>query len=118
MKVSVQATISKVTTMADRTIRLQVDAQEIDAEQMAGIFSLKDSLGHFFFQEDVIRALDLQALPKPEVDERKFTMSQRLRLKLKLLWEKRVKQNKTDLDCEAFYQKWMDEIMQQIDALI
>ena|ERR1044071_1372622 len=78
-----QSTISKVTTMADNTIRLQVDCQEMNAENELEIFQLRNKLGWFVFNETGIQESDIPTDPV-EVDQK--TPSQRLRGVLYVLW--------------------------------
>jgi hypothetical protein len=76
------ATISKVTTMADKTVRLQVDCQEMNSDDMTILFSLNGKLGHFFFREAFFTDVDNEKLPELKIDKGEKTPSQRLRSRL------------------------------------
>ena len=45
----IPSTISKIVTLADNTVRLQVDCQEVAPESEAEIFKLRNQLGYFVF---------------------------------------------------------------------
>lgn len=65
----IPATISKVTTMADKSVRVQVDTQEITPDDRAYIFGLHDKLGYFVFAEQPLKELDLKDAPEIVLDE-------------------------------------------------
>lgn len=44
--------ITKLSTMADGGVRIQIDTQEIAPEYIAYLFSLKGKYGGFTFEED------------------------------------------------------------------
>jgi len=77
----VPAVISKITTMADKGLRLQVDTQEITSEDKASIMDFYDKLGWFVFAEQITEA-DITDLPKIELDEDTKTPSERLRARM------------------------------------
>lgn len=110
MKSALPAAITKVITMRDKTIRLQVDVQEIPPEAMAELFELHDKLGHFFFKEAFFNQIELKDLPpiKFEVGERR--PSERLRATLFVLWE----QAKIDEPFDNFYRKKIEEYISSI----
>jgi hypothetical protein len=109
------AAVTKVTTLRDRTVRLQVDCQEIPPEQMAEVFSLLDTLGWFFFHPKPIAEIDTKGLPEVKPRDGR-TPSQRLRACLYVLWEQRH----PDAPFEAFYEAQMERIIahlkEQMDA--
>lgn len=107
----VPATITKITTMADRGLRLQVDTQEItDAELKKQIFDLHDKLGFFFFSEAPITEVPLDDLPEIKVEEGEKTPSQRLRNILFVLWE----QKKIKESFDIFYRKQIEKLIEKI----
>lgn len=108
MKASLPAAVTKVTTMRDRTIRLQVDCQEVPPESMTELFELNDCLGHFFFQKERITQINLSKLPKIELEPDEKSPGQRLRSVLFLLH----KQNGgKDEDFDPFYRKQMERFI-------
>lgn len=107
MDISVPATISKVTTMADKSLRLQVDTQEIDGETKAKIFSMHDMLGWFVFAPAPIKELTLDDLPQIHLEDNEKTPSQRLRSIMFVYWkEKRLKQ-----DFDIFYRYHINQMI-------
>lgn len=107
MKVAMPCTISKVMTLADNTVRIQVDAQEAPAEQMADLFAMKGGLGWFLYSENSIKHEDVKDLPeiKPEFGEK--TPAARLRGVLYVMWE----QTKSSLTFEQFYRERMEQLI-------
>ncbi len=65
----VPAIISKVMTMADKGLRLQVDTQELDHSDEARVMSLRGKIGMFVFAEQEVLAEDIKNLPKIELEE-------------------------------------------------
>jgi len=82
LKFQVPATVSKITTMADKSLRLQVDTQELSKEDKAEVFGLHECLGWFMFSEVEIVENDFKDLPEIKVDGDNKTPSQRLRDRL------------------------------------
>lgn len=106
----IPATISKVITMADKGLRLQVDTQEIGAESAGKIMMLKDKLGVFVFTESDIKVEDLKELPKVELEEGEKHPSVRLRSVLYVYWE----QHKINKPFDFFYREQMERFIQII----
>lgn len=90
--------------MRDKTIRLQVDCQEIAPQDMAEVFALNDKLGWFFFHEKPIDKIDTKDLPEIKMEKWEKSPSQRLRAVMYLLWEK----NPGDTSFESFYREKME----------
>ena len=107
MKISLASNISKVTTMSDHTVRLQVDCQEAPAEVMAELFALKSKLGWFTFSEKVISEIDTRDFPEIKVEKWEKTPSQRLRATLYILWE----QTKPDVTFEQYYREQVEKVI-------
>lgn len=112
MILQLPATISKINSMAHRSLRIQIDTQENLSDQvMAEIMSKFDKLGWFCFLEDSIKEEDILNLPPlPTDDSRKKSQATRLRAVLYRLWEQKGKQG----DSELFYNQYMEKI---IDSL-
>ena|SRR5690606_19939706 len=106
MKITIGSTISKITTMADRSLRLQVDTQELSSEEMAQIFPLYGKYGYFGFAEHIDN-VDIKDLPPVVVDKDEKSPSQRLRGVLYVLWEQTGKKG----TFEVFYRIKMEEII-------
>lgn len=107
MKLSLPATVTKVTTMRDKTVRIQVDCQESAPEHMAELFALNDKLGWFFFHEKPIKEIDTKDLPEIKLEKWEKSPSQRLRATMFCYWE----QTKPDMPFEAFYRTEMEKII-------
>ncbi len=89
MTITAPAHISKLSTMADRTIRVQVDiSRELPDEEMAILFGLRNTSGTMAFKEGAFTDGELDVLPdyKPEFKNDK-TPAQRMRAVLYRLWE-------------------------------
>lgn len=100
--------ITKVTTMRDRSLRLQVDTQELKPDESAKVFELYDKFGFFLFKESDIKPEDLD-IPdvKPEFKSDK-TPSQRLRGVIYRYFE----QLNSDTTFDDFYKKEMEKIIE------
>lgn len=108
--VSIPATITKITTMADKSIRLFVDTQELDSETKNRVFEMYDKLGYFFFAEEQIRKIDTSKLPEITLDEGEKSPSQRLRAAIFVFHE----QQKIKEPFEVYYRRVMDKFIGQI----
>lgn len=109
------AQISKITTMADNTLRLQIDCQEMQPDDESVLLGSRNKYGHFLFQEsepftDDLELPDLPALPK-EKDQK--TKSQTFRAVLYLLWKQKGKKDLYDRECdsETYYNQVMEHII-------
>lgn len=103
---TIPSTVSKVTTMANRSLRITFDTREsLSDAEMGRITALHEKYGWLAFlpgQEVAPEDLaGLPALPKREEDDK--SPAQRLRACLYVLWEQKGK----DGDYEDFYQKQM-----------
>ena len=103
----VPATISKITTMSDNGLRLQVDTQEISPKDSGEVMELRNKLGVFIFAEANIEEDDLKDLPKVVLEEKEKTSSERLRSVLFIYW----KQKKLKEDFDPFYKRQMEKFI-------
>lgn len=110
MQLSVPSVISKVTTLADNTIRVQVDCNEMTPEQTAEIFQHKGRLGYFIFDETHVSAEAISELPEIKLERTEKSPSSRLRAAIYVLWE----QTKSNIGSEQFYREQMDDIIRTI----
>uniref|UniRef100_A0A6H1ZRT1 Uncharacterized protein n=1 Tax=viral metagenome TaxID=1070528 RepID=A0A6H1ZRT1_9ZZZZ len=113
--------ITKITTMRDRSIRLQIDTQEISTEEKALVFALHDKLGWMVFKETPIEQKDLLNLPDlPPIKkgDKEKTDSQRQRAVLYLLWKQGDKKDLFGNDCddEIFYHQYMNKIIEHLKS--
>lgn len=111
MKTQVQAFLSKAMTLADNTLRLQFDCQELPSETMTEMFELRNKVGHLFFLEQPIKEIDTKDLPEIVLDKNEKSPSTRLRNVLFLLH----KQNGgADHDFDAYYRKQIERVIETI----
>jgi len=95
--------------MADKSLRLQVDTQELSKEDKARVFDLHEELGWFMFSKADITEDDFKDLPEIKVEFNEKTPSQRLRSRLYVYYEK-THINLNDFD--SWYIKEMNKIGQ------
>jgi len=112
MKSSLPSAITKVTTMADNTLRLVVDCQEMPPESMSELFQLKGRMGWFFFKEKPITELDEKELPEIKLESQNRTPSSRLRSVLYVLWQQKNPQQSFDV----FYSEHMEQFINSIKS--
>ena len=112
----VASNVSKITTMGDHALRLQVDvSKELTAEENAMVFSLYNKMGFFIFKEAEILEEDLADVPayvKEFKDDK--SPSQILRNVLYRVWEKK-NEGKTS---NMFYADKMEEIINHFKKLL
>ena len=113
----VPGTISKVTTMADKGLRLQVDTQELGPEDAAKVMLLRDRLGTFVFVEagDQISEKDIKNLPKMELEEGEKQPSARLRAVLFVFWEQHKIQEPFDIYSRRAIEKFINNVKEKLD---
>lgn len=88
-KVIMEAGISSIRTMADHSIRITLDCQEMPSEQMARVFDLKGSPGMVLISSGQITKEEMDAVDNftTDFEVSKKTPSQRLRAVLYKVWE-------------------------------
>lgn len=111
MKAPLASVITRVGTMSDNTIRLQVDCQEMLPEQITEIFQLKGSLGYFFFLDRPSLVVDTSDLPEIKLEKWEKSPSQRLRAVLFRYWEQLQDAKSTELSFEAWYREEMEKLI-------
>ena len=101
------AIITKITTMADRSVRLQVDTQEASKEEMTELFALSNEFVNYAFapSEVEIKEEDVPDV-KPEFKGDK-SPSQRLRARMFVYYKDK---NKTEEGFQMWYSNALDEI--------
>lgn len=111
----VPATISKVVTMADKGLRLQVDTQELGPEDAAKVMSLWNKLGVFVFADTGISEEDIKNLPKVELEEREKAPSTRLRAVLFVFWEQHKIQEPFDIYYRRAIEKFITSVKEKLN---
>jgi len=106
----VPSTIEGIKTRRDNTLAITVGTQELDPEDEAKIFSLRNRLGWFFFKEERIKEEDIKDLPEiePEFSTDK-PPSLRLRNVIFRYWEKLGKKG----EFNDFYKKHIERLIDQ-----
>ena len=87
--IQTEATISKVVTMRDKSLRLQVDTQELGGDDMASLMKLFGKFGAFVFAESESE-LDETKIKVPKyakIEASDKTPSQRLGAVLFKVWQ-------------------------------
>ena len=105
--------------MRDKTIRLQVDTQEIPDKDKATLFSYHEKFGVFAFSEKEIDESKIE-VPEYEPVEEKKSPSQRFRATLFVYWEKyNLKKDHPIFDNYYRYvmEKYIDKIKNRIREL-
>ena len=98
--------ISKVMTMADKGLRIQVDTQEIPPEEAGKVMFLKDKIGYFIFAEQIVEK-DIKDLPPITLEQGEKHPSARLRATLFVFWEQQKIQEPFDI----YYRRQMEKII-------
>ena len=108
---AVPATIVKVETMADRTLKLRVDTtQELTAEDEAKIMRLRANQGWFVYANRELTASDIPQVDiDTEIDEK--SPSQRLRNVIWVHWENNTNKQKP---FDLYYRGVMDKIINKL----
>jgi len=106
----VPATISKITTMSDGGLRLQVDTQELNQGDSGKVMMLRNKLGHFVFAETGIVEADLKNLPEIKLEEGEKPPSTRLRATLFVYWE----QHKVQEPFDIFYRRKVESFIEAV----
>ena len=109
----VPATITKISTMADRSVRMQVDTdREMNSAETALLFSLANDSGWFMFKSAPIEFSEVEELEVPDIpkeDDQK-SPSQRLRNALFVLWKQEGQMGSFDV----YYASRMERLINQI----
>lgn len=110
MRVSLPGAITKITTLRDRTVRLQVDCQEVRSEYAAELFALNDKIGWFFFADQVIKEVP-KDLPDVVLEKNEKSPSERLRASLFVLHSQNGGKKE---DFDSFYKKQMEMFIEAV----
>lgn len=105
------ATIMKIQTLADQSLKLDVITQELSPESNAELFNYKGKLGWVLFKEKEIKPEDLKDIPElePEFKQEK-TPSQRLRNVIYRFWEQ---QTDKLISFNEYYKMQMEYLIEQ-----
>jgi hypothetical protein len=109
------ATISKITTMANRALRIVFDSQEeLNDEQRSKLIACDDRLGWLCFLpgESMIGVNEVADLPELKDESEQKTPSQRLRGVIFLNWEQQTGEYKSKYPFEIYYRGQMEKIIE------
>lgn len=108
----VPAEISKIVSMANRSVRLVCDTQEnLTDEQMAKAMGMLQKTGWLTISVEPVKAEDLLNLPELTYDKDEKTSSQRLRACLFILWEQKGKPTET---FQSFYEQNLERFINAV----
>lgn len=112
------AYISGVKTMADGSLRLQIDTQELQPSVMTDVFSLKKSPGILFFAEDERELSDDELKMLDEVSnalkDGKNSPSKTLRNEIFKYYTQWSARYPTDEDFKTFYERVIDQFIHTV----
>ncbi len=94
--------------MADKTLRLHIDTQEIASKDAATLMMMNDTLGVFVFSPSDIKKEDLEDLPEVKAEKGQKTPSQRLRARLFVYFTEHLKKDK------SYFDNWYDSELNRI----
>lgn len=102
--------ISKVTTLADGTVRLQFDSQELNPDGMSSLFNLFNQFGMMIFALpetpiETINEIELPEIQKPKGNNK--SRSQKLREVMFLFWA----QTGSKGEFQDYYDTQMDRLI-------
>ena len=111
----IPAVVEKITTRVDKTLKIDVaTTRELQADEEARIFRLKQLEGWMVFSESEVQQNDI---PNEPIDTAvgKKTTSQRLRSVLYVFWSKNT--SKT-IPFDDYYKKWAEKQIEIIKEKI
>lgn len=104
--------IQGLRTLADGSLRIQVDTQELPAETLTRIFQLKSHHGLVMISTDEITQAEQEAVSDATSDsfqQKRKTPSQRLRAVLFKLWKQEGESRGYDFD--TWYKNKMEQLI-------
>lgn len=104
------ATITKVMTMADQGIRVQIDTPELPENSIAKLFGLRNKEMWVAMKDVPLKEEDITVPEYTEATGKK-TPSQRLRASIFIFWEQQTDRSKPFDD---FYREYMQKIIDQV----
>ena len=111
----IQSYISKITTMGNHSLRLQVDLEkELNPDENAKVFDLYNKLGWFIFKEAEINPEDVDVPDYVKEFRTDKSPSQRLRAVLYRVWE----QSEQVYDFPIWYESQMERIINKYKSTL
>jgi hypothetical protein len=113
----VSASISRLQTMADGTLRLIVDCQEADSETDAALLSLRRELLWLLFVRQGATEEPEQPPAAPKKEKGQKTPSQEMREAIWRQWKKRPHLAQAQ-EWEDYYRDYMSELIRQVNEAL
>lgn len=110
----IPATIAKIETLEDRSLKIKLITQELSPEQNAILFDYSQKIGWFLFKEAPIQEKDILGLPKIEDDFSRKSYSERLAAVIWRLCEKTKGRKPTADEAKKYYESYMEKLIEQI----
>jgi hypothetical protein len=107
VKITTPAINTKISTLADGSIKLEFVTPELPAEETAVLFSIRKSQGWLLFSEN---ELNEQDIPKEQAEVGEKSPSARLRAVMHVYWEQQGRKG----TFESFYRHNMERLIEQI----
>lgn len=104
-----------IKTMSDKGVRVLIDTQELNTNQLANLFGFKGKTGYFIFTANPEKATEIEPPEWKEEYKGQKSPSQRLKSALYVLWQK---SQPMMVDSEVFYNSKMDGIINKIKEKI
>lgn len=79
--------ITSIRSLKDKTIRVQIDLQELDADRLSKVFSFIDVFSKIYISNENITEDEIELIDAESLDNESKTPSQRLRNVLYRYWE-------------------------------
>jgi len=117
MNVVIDGYIEGFRSLKDKSIKFNIHTQELDKETKADLFGLESEYVKILVSDENITDEKSKILIDTEIDKphgKKLSQSQRLRLKLKQLWEIQDE----GMTFETYYTMKMEKIIEHYDSII
>ncbi len=105
--------IEKMTTRADKTVKLVVSTQELKPNEATELFKLINKAGYFLFKENEIFFEDIP-LEDAKIDDNEKSVSQRLRSVLFVWHKQQTEKGKRTDTFNTFYREYMETKIDKI----
>ncbi len=105
--------IEKMTTRADKTVKLVVSTQELKPNEATELFKLINKPGYFLFKENAIMFEDIP-LEDAKIDDNEKSVSQRLRSVLFVWHKQQTEKGKRTDTFNTFYREYMETKIDKI----
>lgn len=112
----IMGSISKVTTLANKDVKVTLETGELTTQQMTQMFSVKGLPGWFVFKPNALRQEDIPEIDA-DFDEVTKSPAQRLRGALYILWEQHA-DRKQYPEFEVYYRAKMERIIESVKEKI